>query len=376
MRRWLAQMPKTMVLKSEGCASNLSDPSGNYTLAEYCDNKGLPYSDYVEPVSRELFAQYALSFQQQLVPNVEDVMVTSVSLSQTGFELGLSTGEIVRASKVVVATGMEHMAYSPEQLALLPPELRSHSADHHDLSRFKGVDVAVIGGGQSALETAAILHEEGASVTLLIRAEAVAWNRTPSKAHRSRYQRLRFPRTRLGDGLQLWMYDSLPGLFHKLPLWVRLEKIKTTLGPAGAWWLKDRVIGRVSIKLNEHLVGADTNGSRVVLRLRGREEIELSSDHVIAATGYKFDLRSLSFFSDCLKSQLRHEEQMPLLSRNFESSISGLYFTGFGSVNSFGPVMRFLAGVDYTAKSIARHIGLSPRRPVIGYLGTKKCPED
>ena len=55
----------------------------------------------------------------------------------------------IAVRNVVVAIGMDYMAYCPEELSWLPPELRSHSADHHDLSKFAGTDVAVIGGGHS-----------------------------------------------------------------------------------------------------------------------------------------------------------------------------------------------------------------------------------
>ena len=375
MRRWLSQMPKSMLLKSEGCASSLSDPTGHHTLAEYCSSKGLPYSDYVEPVSRDIFAQYAVYFQQELVPNVEDAAVTTVSGLQDGFELRLSTGETLHARKVIVATGMEYMARIPEPLARLPAELRSHSADHYDLSGFKGKEVTVIGGGQSALETAAILHEEGASVNLLVRERSLAWNWIPSKVHRSRYERLRFPRTRLGDGLQLWLYDNVPGLFHRLPQRIRLDKVKDTLGPAGAWWLKDRVVGRLPIGLGQHVLQANTRGGGVALQVNDHKGTELICDHVIAATGYKFKLRDLPFLSEDLKSRLRHEEQMPLLSANFESSVEGLYFTGIGSCNSFGPVMRFLAGVGYTAGRISCQLESSQRWFVRRSSRPKKCPD-
>ena len=232
-------MPKQMLLKSEGCASSLPDPTGRHTLARYCSNEGLPYSEYGAPVSREVFARYALSFQHNLVPVVEDVTVTAVSKLRDGFEVRLSSGEALDAGQVIVATGMEYMAHIPEQLVPLPAELRSHSADHHDLSDFKDKHIVVIGGGQSGLETAAILREEGASVSLLVRAPSLAWNRIPSKSHRSRYERLRFPRTRLGDGLQLWVYDNFPGIFHYLPERIRFARVKS-----GAWSRRGMVAKR------------------------------------------------------------------------------------------------------------------------------------
>src|SRR4051812_6895879 len=79
--RWLCQMPKGMFLKSEGCASSLSDPTAHYTLAQYCAQSGLPYGERGAPVSLEVFSQYALSFQRALAPNVEETMVDSAEAS-------------------------------------------------------------------------------------------------------------------------------------------------------------------------------------------------------------------------------------------------------------------------------------------------------
>ena len=47
----------------------------------------------------------------------------------------------------------------------------------------------------------------------------------------------------------------------------------------------------------------------------------------------------------------------PILSRNFEASVPGLYFVGPASANSFGPLARFACGAGFTAKRLARHLG-------------------
>ena len=136
------------------------------------------------------------------MPTVEEVMVTRVERSRDAFELKLADGTMARAGKVIVATGLEHTAHVPPALACLPPELVSHSGDHHDLSRFKGRDITVIGGGQSALEAAALLAEEGASIRLLVRKPSLAWNQMPRMVPRSLYERVRRPASSLGEGLQ------------------------------------------------------------------------------------------------------------------------------------------------------------------------------
>ncbi len=365
MRRWLAQMPKAMYLKSEGCASNLPDPEGRNGLSQFCHEQAIPFSEYGSPLSREVFAKYALHYQQKLVPKVEDVLVSSVRKTDGGFEVLLSTGEKLTVANVVVATGLDHMEVVPEQLRGLPSELWSHSAAHSDFSKFKGKEVIVIGAGQSGLETAALLKEQGACATLVVRASKIAWNKVPSLERRSLYKRLRLPRTQLGEGLKLLVYDRAPQLFHHLPQQVRISLVKETLGPAGAWWLKERVMGQVPILLSHQLRAAEDRNGRVALHLtdeKGQAK-ELVADHVIASTGYQYDLQSLPFLEQSLKLQISQEEHSPQLSSHFECSIPGLYFSGLASTNSFGPVTRFLAGTGFTARRIATHIARGQRLP-------------
>ena len=112
------------------------------------------------------------------------------------------------------------------------------------------------------------------------------------------------------------------------------------------------------------MIGADVRDGRVHLRLRGQDgnETEIVTDHVVAATGYKVSVDRLGFMSQAIRSDVRVVEGTPVLSSNFESSIRGLYFVGLAAANSFGPVMRFLAGAGFTANRIATHIA-KDRRP-------------
>lgn len=350
-------MPKGMFLKSEGRASNLSAPGG-HTLAQYCADRGIRYGDTGEPVSLEVFTQYALAFQRDLVPSVEEVMVAQVEHSSEGFHLTLANGERARARHVIIATGLDHAAYVPPELHGLPSELLSHSSDHSDLSGFRWKEVVVIGGGQSAIESAALLFEEGAFVQLLVRAPSLLWNSGPRNSPPSLYQRVRTPPSALGSGLQLWAYANAPQLFRYLPQAARFDRVKNVLGPAGAWWLKERVVGRIPVLLRHSVFKAKVQGGRAILEAAGSDgKIRpITADHVFAATGYRFTLDRLPFLSPDLKSLVRVEAGKPVLSSYLESSVPGLYFTSLASANSFGPAMRFLHGADYTARRISRRI--------------------
>jgi pyridine nucleotide-disulfide oxidoreductase len=356
MHRWQAQMPAGMFLKSEPFASNLEGPGRGYTLQDFCGEAGLPYGS--SPVSLETFTRYALCFQRRFVSTVEDVSVTALNRRNDRFELRLASGEKVRTSKVVLATGLAHAASVPSELANLPTELVSHSSEHRHLSRFTGQHVVVIGGGQSALETAALLNEVQANVCLLVRRLSIAWNPRPLPEPRSLWQRLRRPATPLGPGLQHYLFNKSPMSFYHLPEAIRLNRVRRTLGPAGAWWLYERVVDRLPIMLGHSVHKAEALAGKLLLHVRGPNgnSHKVTADHAIAATGYRFAVQSLPFFSEGLLSHLHRVHDAPWISPNFESSIPGLYFTGLASAYHFGPEMRFLCGAQTTARRISAHI--------------------
>ena len=145
-------------------------------------------------------------------------------------------------------------------------------------------------------------------------------------------------------------------LVRHLPPETRLHILRTWLGPSGAWPVKDRV-ERMPLLLGFTSKSAEVHNGRVQLRVVGSdgEEREIPTSHIIAATGYRIDLRRVTFRSKDLRSQLRSFEYAPMLSPDFQSSVPGLYFVGLASAFAFGPVMRFVIGARYTARRLARH---------------------
>ena len=214
MHLWRRAMPKGMLLKSQGFASNLSDPEGTHTLEAFCRATNHPYRSYGLPVPLENFVNYGHWFQSELDLEVEEVLVTGVAQRADGFELTLADGEQFAARRVVVAIGVEHFAYVPKPLSELPASACTHSSAHTDLGALHGKEIVVVGAGQSALESAALLHENGATVQILARRPVIAWNGTPLDPHRPLLKRLREPEAGLGSGWLTWIYSNHPDLFR------------------------------------------------------------------------------------------------------------------------------------------------------------------
>jgi thioredoxin reductase len=354
-----------MFLKSEGFASNLSDPENTHTLEAFCKATGRPFARIGLPVPLDTFVSYGQWFQSELGLPVEEVLVTGIAQRDGRFQLNLSSGERVLARKVVVAIGVEHFAYVPETLSELPSTLCTHSSAHSDLATFRGREVIVVGAGQSALESAALLHENGAAVQLLVRKRSVAWNGEPLLPERSRLQRLRVPEAGLGAGRRLWFYSNYPELFRRLPPNTRVDKARTVLGPAGAFWLRSRVEGQFPALVGHTVTWAGPKDGRACLKVAvpGGVSRELEADHVIAATGYRVDLTRLDFLPDMIRSGLRTIAGTPAVGHDYQSSVAGLYFIGTAVAPTFGPVMRFVYGTRHAANAVGRQLAaVSGRR--------------
>jgi thioredoxin reductase len=353
MEFWQNQMPEGMLLRSSWGACHIADPHCTSTLDNYSAAQGVPVP---RPVPLDRFIDYGRWFQKRIVPDVDRRRVVGVEMIGRGFRLDLNDGDSVRVQRVIVATGISLFARRPPQFSGLPLTLASHTSEHRNLKRFAGQRMVVIGAGQSALETAALLHEIGAAeVEILARQPKVHWLDQKLRWLKSEANPIRpllYPRTDVGPpGLNLIV--ATPELFKRLPRPLQEKIAYRSIRPAGTGWLVPRVRG---VRIT---TGVAVNSARAIgecLSLDLSDGSNRTLDHVMLATGYQVDVSRYEFLSTGLLKQLRVSDGYPVLDAGFESSLPGLHFVGAPAARSFGPLCRFVSGTQFTTRTLTRSL--------------------
>lgn len=350
MSFWDRNMPLGMCLRSPWEASQLSDPARSLTIDAFQSATGVPVS---RPVPLPRFVDYGRWFQSHAVPNLEQRKVVEIEKDIAGFRVVLRDGEVVRCGRVIIAGGIGPFATRPPQFTGVPHDLASHSSEQKDLGRLRGQRVVVIGGGQSALESAALLHEAQAEVELLVRDSSVQWTWQRPWLHTFRP---------VGAVLYAWPdvgpavishAVARPNLYRMLPRWLQDSWRAKSIRPNGVGWLKPR-LRDVKVSTGLAVLLAVARGNQVELKLS--DGSARTVNHVLLATGYRIDVRKYEFLSGSLISGLRLIDGCPVLGRGFESSVPGLHFLGAPAVYSYGPLMRFVAGADFAARAVSESV--------------------
>jgi thioredoxin reductase len=346
MSFWRRHMPDGMRLRSPNAASDIGDPRASLSLTTYERATGEPLES---PLPIERFIDYGLWVQQQVAPDVDQRSVRKIDRHDGVFHLTLADGTETTAAQVVVAAGIGPFAETPGQFHHLPKTLASHSSDHADLSVFAGRRVAVIGAGQSALESAALVREAGAETEVLARSPRVHFLRRHPWIHRlGPLTKLLYAPAEVGPA-GLSRLVELPGCYGRLPRRFQDRCALRSLRPAGAAWLIPRLDG-VPITTGIEVTLAERANGSVHLKLSDGSEREI--DHALLATGFRVDISRYAFLSERLLRTVEQADGYPRLSRHFESSVPGLYFIGASGAWSFGPLMRFVAGTAWTARAL------------------------
>jgi hypothetical protein len=343
-------MPAGMRLRSNMSATNMVEPVGPLSLASYMQATGEQLS---QPVSLRHFIEYGSWVQRGGVPDLDTRKVTNLARSGGGFALDLSDGERLTARRVVVACGIAPFERLPAGFAHLPSELVSHTGRNADPAAFAGKRVAVVGGGQSAFESAVLMGERGAEVEVLVRRPEVTYLRGWSPIHFiGPLAHVVYAPTDVGP---LW-YSRLvatPALFTRLPRETQDKIAYRSTRPACSYFVKVRIDG-IKVTLSTEVTGAEVTGHGLRLALSDGTSREV--DHLTFGTGYKVDVARYSFLSDSVLRDLRVVDGYPVLRRGLESSVPGLHILGAPAARSFGPTMRFVSGSWYAGSHVAHAV--------------------
>jgi FAD-dependent urate hydroxylase len=347
---WANGMPAGMLLRSPREASTISDPKSACTLENYESASGTKPE---KRVAWETFVEYGKWFQRQVNCEFDRQNVTEIRRNGSGFQLILPNGSVVQSRRVVVAAGIGPFQKIPEVFSSLSPTSASHCYQGRKFGEL-GKRVAVIGAGQSALESAAILHESGVEVEVIARIPELRWIGMHRRLHQlGLISKALYSKHDVGP-IGVSRLVAYPNLMFRVPMGIK-DLIRTrAVRSAGAPWLIPR-LSDVKISTGRAVVSARDVAGEVHLVLDDGTERRV--DHVLLATGYRVDVARYKFLSSDLVQSIRQLDGYPDIDEGFATSVPGLHFIGATAARKFGPLMYFVTGTEFVSKQLASRLG-------------------
>jgi thioredoxin reductase len=347
MSFWREHMPAGMLLRSD--TDWHLDPTGEQTIEAFIEATGRTPAA-VRPLSRDLYLEYCAWFQEKKGIKPRPQRVTSLRRDEASFRFRATAGDVTYdAANVVLAVGFEYFKNTPaELLALLPEGRLGHTCDVVDFSRYRGRDVLIIGGRQSAFESAALIAEAGAHSVHVVYRHATPAFETSDWSW-------------VGPLMERFVAD--PDWYRRLTADEKADlnrrfwaEGRMRLEP----WLEPRVL-RDSVYLHPmtSLAACEESGGAMRVQLDNAEE--LSVDDVLLATGYRVDVTRLSFLvTSDLPRRLETNDGFPALRDGLESSIPGLYFTSMAATRDFGSFFGFTVSARVAARLVVNSVAARP----------------
>jgi len=352
---WGAHMPEGMFLRSPWAGSHISDPESTLTMDTFRDELRCEIS---KPIPLDKFVSYGLWFQKKAVPDLDRRRIARIDRAPEGFRLTLDDGANITARRVVVASGIGPFARRLPELSDIPPQFATHASDGRDVRRFEGKQVLVVGAGQSALESAALIHEAGGKVEVVVRAPAIHWLGWRSKLQKlGPIGKMLYSPADVGPA-GVSRIVAFPNSVKYFPRWMQNRFRKRSLRPAGARWLMDRCT-KIPTTTSSLIQSAKMQGDKVAVRLNDGSTRNV--DHVLQGTGYKIEVSRYPFFAPELAAEIVQVDGFPKLKPGLESSVPGLYILGAPAAWTFGPLLFFVAGTEFAATNLARAISKETR---------------
>lgn len=336
---WRENMPAGMFLRS-GPDWHL-DGAGVDTLEAYLHDRRIRPDD-VDPIPIDLFLDYADWFVQRKRLEVREDFVTELAKPNGRFEATLASGDRIVADAVVAAPGVRHFANLPEWAASLPPEASAHTCDLVSFERLAGARVLIVGGRQSAYEWAALIGEHGAE-----RVDVVHRHEVP------RFERVswRFVDPHVERTLEV------PGYWRNLPKREQ-DAIARRFWEVGRLtlehWLTPRLpVDRINRRPGVEVVEA--RGNDAAIRVTLSDSTRLDVDYIAFACGYRAGLEHVPYLRGLL-GRVQQADGFPVLDNSFQTTLDGLYITGFSATRDFGPFFGFVKASPASATLIVRDL--------------------
>lgn len=351
LQTWRTLMPPDMLLRSAWEETSLHGPGGRGTIDDWARAE---HERKREPLPLEAFLRYGDWFRSMFVGGHDPDDVARVEDNGRRLRVTTAGGATRDVDAVVVAVGVTPFPHAPRVLADALGDNVGFAIEERDPARHAGRSVLVVGAGQAGLETAGLVAESGGEVEVVTRS-AVRWFADREPHH---------PRGALQQHLYRAAYPAIgygppplnrlvlhPDLFAALPRDARERLTHRLLRPGGSPWVRSQVEGRVQLTPGVVPSTIDRRDGRLRVGLSDGSEREV--DHVLLATGYRFDLARLPFLDERLRAGIRVDRGWPVLDRTFASSDRRVFFAGYAAEGRFGPISRFVLGCAFTARRIA-----------------------
>lgn len=336
MSFWRERMPADMYLRS-GTDWYL-DANREHTFEAFFEDRGLDREEN-DPIPIGVFLDHTDWFAEQKGLTVDDRVVDTVTKPNGTFVATMADGGTIEADRVLAAPGVGYFAQLPDWHARVPEDRRSHTVERVTFDDLSGGRVAIIGGRQSAYEWAALLCDHGAARVDVVHRhpeptfEKVSWAFVDDYVDQTLavrgWWRGLTAEQRAGIAQQFWSVGRLT-----------LE-----------YWLTPRLRPDVVHRHPETSV-TDVSGDGdgpVTLTLSDGEAVE--ADHVVFASGYRPDLARVPYLGGVI-DRVSVTDGFPDLTKGFETSLPGLYVTGFPATRDFGPFYGFTKGCPSAAKLV------------------------
>jgi cation diffusion facilitator CzcD-associated flavoprotein CzcO len=337
---WQENMPAGMFLRS-GPDWHL-DAAGIHTLEAFLEERRIQPAA-VDPIPVGVFLEYAQWFQDAKKIRVSEGLVESLAKSDGRFEAALDSGERIEADAVVAAPGIAPYLNLPDWASSLPQGSAAHTCNLVRFEEMAGARVLVVGGRQSAYEWAALIHEHGAARVDIVhrhdvpRFERVSWKFADPHVEQT---------------------IAVPGYWRNLPP-AEQDAITRQFWEVGRltleYWLTPR------LDRSDIFRWPGTEVTEAAPSSHGEQGIQLSNstsltvDKVVFASGYRADLTAVPYLAGVL-GDVRLSNGFPMLDEAFQTSLDGLYVTGFSATQDFGPFFGFVKGSPAAATLVVRDL--------------------